>query len=98
MNRNGSNPHKVYGNLNADSLDPSLSPDGKRILFAYSNGNDRQLNIINANSVGLTLVNSSFYARGRSDQSPDGSLITAYSEESWHREIYIMNADGSNLH
>jgi len=32
--------------------------------------------------------------RGRSDWSPQ-DLITTYSGESWKREIYVMQADGS---
>ena len=34
--------------------------------------------------------------RGRSDWSPDGQSIVTYSGPAWNREIYIMNADGSN--
>jgi TolB protein len=35
--------------------------------------------------------------RGRSDWSPQ-NFITTYSGEPWQREIYIMNADGSDQH
>jgi TolB protein len=35
--------------------------------------------------------------RGRSDWSPDGGSIATYAGESWAREIYIMNPDGSDL-
>ncbi len=34
--------------------------------------------------------------RGRSDWSPDGGYIVTYSGEAWNREVYIMDADGSN--
>jgi len=34
--------------------------------------------------------------RGRSDWSADGQFIVTYSGPSWNREVYIMNADGSN--
>ncbi len=97
IGRNGSNPHEVYRNLNGDSLDPSWSPEG-RILFAYGNGYDKRLEVINANGSGLFGINHSFSTRGRSDWSPDGTLIAGYSGQSWDGRIYLMNADGSNLH
>jgi len=97
MERNGSNPHEIYRNLNGDSLDPSWSPDG-RILFAYGNGANKQLQVINVNGAGLSPVNNSFSTRGRSEWSQDGNLIAGYSGQGWNAGIYIMNADGSNLH
>ena len=35
--------------------------------------------------------------RGRSDWSQD-NLITTYSGEAWARNVFVMNADGSNAH
>ena len=43
-------------------------------------------------------MSQAFRTRGRSDWSPDGKMIAGYSGESWLREIYILNVDGSNLH
>ena len=34
--------------------------------------------------------------RGRSDWSPNGQFIVTYSGQPWNRDVYIMNADGSN--
>ena len=97
MGSSGSNPHEVYRNLDGDSLDPSWSPDG-RILFAYGNGYNKRLQVINSDGGGLSVIDKSFLTRGRSDWSPDGNLIAGYSGQGWDAGIYLMNANGSNLH
>jgi Tol biopolymer transport system component len=50
---------------------------------------------MNANGGDKYRVSSLPSIRGRSDWSPDGQYIVTYSGEPWHREVYIMNADGS---
>lgn len=97
MDRDGKNPHEVYGAPDADAVDPSWSPDGHQILFELGSGENKLINVINADGSGLSAVNKSFLTRGRSDWSPDGTTIAAYSGVSRKREIYIMNIDGSNL-
>ena len=97
MNRNGSNTYELYDPDGTDALDPSWSPDGKKVLFAVGRGETKSLHIINMDGSGLQMVNNSFSTRGRSDWSPDGDTIASYSGASWHREIFLMQADGSDL-
>ena len=97
MNRGGSNPHIIYGSNQYDAVDPTWSPDGKRILFALGNGEIKKLHTIDVNGTDLQIVSDTFTTRGRSDWSPDGNKAAGYTGESWQRKIYLMNFDGSGL-
>lgn len=93
MDRDGGNVKKVP---QAFGWDPTWSPDGKQILFAYGPENGVQLFVVNRNGKDLHQVTNLPVLRGRSDWSPDGKSIVTYVGPSWNREVYIMNADGSN--
>jgi TolB protein len=93
MDRNGDNPENIPQIL---GWDPTWSSDGKQILFASNQDGLVQLFTVDLNGRGLHRVTNLPAIRGRSDWSPDGGSIVTYSGEAWHREIYIMNADGSN--
>jgi TolB protein len=96
MQRDGGSPHKLFSKAGKDALDPTWSADGRQILFAVGNVDDKRLYIMNADGSGASMLNSSFSTRGRSDWSVNG-LIVSYSGASWHREIFVMNPDGSSL-
>ena len=98
MNRDGSDPHEIYKQPGTDALDPSWSSDGKYILFAVGSGEDRRLYIINKDGTHPKIVSDKLITRGRSDWSPDGHTLAAYTGGSWHHEISLINTDGSNLH
>ncbi len=94
MDRDGGNPRELY----APGWDPTWSPDGERILFAsLAADGSIQLFIIGRDGSGLVQASRISGMRGRSDWSPDGSTLATYAGERWHREIYFMNTDGSNL-
>jgi TolB protein len=93
MDRNGANPHKVYGR----GWDPTWSPDGTQILFASDAQGATQLYIINLDGSGLQRVTNFDSMRGRSDWSPDGAWMVTYSGEAWKREIFIFRPDLSDL-
>lgn len=93
MNRDGSNLSLLY----QDAWDPTWSPDGKRILFATTVDGIPQLASINVDGTGYSQLTHMEELRGRSDWSGDGAHIVTYAGKSWHREIFIMDADGSNL-
>src|SRR5439155_14103056 len=85
-------PDGSKGAFVGDGKDPAWSPDGSRIFFT---GYDAQ----QGTSTGLYVVNlgdwslSSFPNGGDPIRSPDG-LKVAFSKGG---ELYVMNADGSNV-
>ena len=75
------------------------SPDGHRLAFVtYENGADGGLYVMNADGSGRVRV-SDVTAATRPSWSPDGRKMAfaAYAESNELRDIWIMNADGSNL-
>lgn len=94
MDRDGSHPRRVF---DGTGWDPTWSPEGSQILFASDRSGSNQLWIGNLDGSGLQRVSNLPALRGRSDWSPR-NLIVTYSGDSWKREIYVMNADGSNQH
>jgi TolB protein len=93
MDRNGTNANNIPG---ITGWDPTWSPDGKYILFASDMDGTVQLYSVRDNGKELHKISSLSAIRGRSDWSVDGKNIVTYSGEPWKREVYIMNADGSN--
>lgn len=91
MERNGSNTSNIP---RIEGWDPTWSPDGKQILFASDRNGLVQLFAVKENGKGLHQVSNLPAIRGRSDWSVLGQIVT-YSGEAWRRELYIMNADGS---
>ena len=94
MDRYGLNPHEVYN----DGWDPTWSPDGSRILFATMIKDKSQLAVINLDGTGFQVLTDLPDLRGRSDWSSDGMHLITYSGPPWGRELYLMNADGSDEH
>lgn len=95
MNRDGSSPRNIP---NALGWDPTWSPDGSTILFASDMEGAVQLFTIRTDGSELKRISSLPAIRGRSDWSPNAQFIVTYSGEPWNRDVYIMNAGGSNAH
>jgi Tol biopolymer transport system component len=91
MERNGNDPNNIP---RIEGWDPTWSPDGKQILFASARNGPVQLFAVRADGKNLRQVSNLPAIRGRSDWSVLGQIVT-YSGEAWQRELYIMNADGS---
>jgi Tol biopolymer transport system component len=94
MDRAGGNYRQL---TTISAWDPTWSPDGTTILFASDKDGLDQLYKVNIDGSGLKKVSNLPALRGRSDWSPQ-NLIATYSGEPWQREIYIMEADGSDQH
>ncbi len=97
MKRDGSDPGEFYGEAGKDIHDGTWAPDGKQILFAMGKGDNNKLYTIDFNGRDPQLLNQSIDTRGRSDWSING-LISLDMGGSRAHEVYLMNADGSNLH
>ena len=92
MDRNGGNPRQVVA---GSGWDPTWSPDGTRLLFASERSGQNQLWVVNLDGSGLRKVSDLPAIRGRSDWSSLDQIVT-YSGTPWNRELFLMNADGSN--
>ncbi|NJC98461.1 MAG: hypothetical protein C3F07_19950 [Anaerolineales bacterium] len=96
MNRDGSDPHEFYSEPGRDVHDGTWSPDGTQVLFALGRGENNKLYVIDFNGREPKLLNASIDTRGRSDWSVN-DLISLDMGGAWAHEVYLMNADGSNL-
>lgn len=96
MDRDGANPHRIRKII---GWDPTWAPSGEQILFASTDSDGtNQLFVMGKNGSNKYKISDLPAIRGRNDWSPDGQYIVTYSGEPWHREVYIMNADGSGTH
>jgi Tol biopolymer transport system component len=86
----------------ADAMDPVVTPDGKRIVFA--DGSDeypnltRDLYVVDIDGQNQTQLTSRPQLDWQAAVSPDGQRIAYVVEQDGKSDIYLMNADGSNDH
>ena len=95
MNRDGSDPHKLYAVDGKDAHDATWSPDGTRILFALGRGDNNKLYIMDSDGRDPRLVNNTVDTRGRSDWSADQIVFDQGGP--FKHDVYVMNVDGSGL-
>lgn len=76
----------------------SFSPDGKRILFRRSVGeNKSEIVVMNSDGSGLQVLSDGKFFDGWCSWSPDGNRILFASDRTGSFQIYAMKADGSEL-
>jgi Tol biopolymer transport system component len=77
---------------------PRWSPDGKKIVFARSDGNIYTIDADGKNLTNLTHVpeNGTIH-NSEPDWSPDGSKIIFQSDRTGRTHIFTMNADGTDV-
>jgi dipeptidyl aminopeptidase/acylaminoacyl peptidase len=81
-----------------ESFEPSWSPDGRRIAFARSRGDDdSEIYVMNADGSRQRAITRSDGADDEPDWSPLGDKIVFRSRRDGNSEIYVMNADGSEV-
>lgn len=97
---NGGGLNKVTNFADASLWDPTMSPDGKKILVTRLTTNswgDAHLFTINPDGTGLTQLANSDLGEGQGKWSPDGSKIAfiVNNGSTKTRELATMNADGT---
>ena len=96
MNANGTGQERITDVVSYDT-EPSWSPDGRRIAFSMSRGdNVDDIYVMNRYGSGIRRITASEYSNGGPAWSPDGSKIAYFSWSGGQTDIYVMNADGSN--
>lgn len=100
MNSDGTQPTNLTQRLCWDSV-PTWSPDGDKIAFLASSEDHKSggISVINSDGTGMTQLT---FASGLTSHtlpvwSPDGTEIAFEVYQDAQLEVYVMNADGSDL-
>jgi Tol biopolymer transport system component len=97
MNADGSNITQVTDD-SANEFGPAWSPDGKHIIFNSDRNGNVQLFMIRIEGSTLVQLTEDTSNSAYADWSPDGKRIVFESDrDTGYANIYVMNADGSNI-
>ena len=81
----------------ASTIDPSVSPDGKSIVFVSSREGEYDLYVMDLDGGNVKRILKSPGLEARPTWSPDGKRIAFTSNRDGNYEIYVCDKDGSNL-
>jgi Tol biopolymer transport system component len=104
MRADGTQIRRLTKNRNASDRSPSFSPDGKRIVFlsnrdAAGGAGNAEIWIMDTKGKHAVNLTRSPYIDDHPSWSPDGSRIVFERAVRWPaRQIFVMNADGSDQH
>lgn len=85
------------GPAGAINVEPSLSPDGNKIVFSSERGGRPMLYVMNADGGDVKRVTFKGKFNSSPSWSPDGNKIAFAAMDEGNFDIFIMDVDGSNL-
>ena len=89
---------RELGDATTSDLDPSLSPDGRRLVFSSARSGNRNLWIAAADGTRAQPLTSGSAIDDRPAFSLDGKSIAFVSDRGGARGIWIVSADGGSAH
>lgn len=97
MNADGSDVTQLTDD-SANEFGPVWSPDGTQIVFNSDRNGNVQLFMMTIDGTRLIQLTKASSNSAYADWSPDGKRIVFESDrDTGHANIYVMNADGSNI-
>src|ERR1700722_1657730 len=78
-----------------DNASPSISPNGKRMVYASVIAGIEQLFTMNLDGTDVVQITHDPIDHNNPVWSPDGRRIVFSSSDAEHEAIYVLNADGS---
>jgi TolB protein len=85
------------GPAGAINVEPSLSPDGSKIVFSSERGGKPMLYVMNSDGSNVKRLTFRGKFNSSPSWSPDGNKIAFAGQEENNFDIFVMNADGSNI-
>lgn len=85
------------GPAGAINVEPSLSPDGSKIVFSSERGGNPAIYTMNEDGTGIKRLTFNGRFNSSPSWSPDGKKIAFAAMAEKNFDIFVMNADGSNI-
>jgi TolB protein len=96
-NQDGTGTTDLTPNSTAFELQPDWSPNGRKILFASTRNEAREIYVMNADGSEQTRLTDNPARDDDASWSPNGKQIVFASDRDGTAQIYQMNADGSRV-
>ncbi len=97
MNANGSSQIRLTSDDNADHAWPSISPDGRSVIYAANNTGEYEIYEMDLSSRRFTQLTSS-RRNSAPAISPDGKYIVYIHKVGDFRQLWVMDRSGNNQH
>jgi TolB protein len=85
------------GPAGAINVEPSLSPDGSKIVFSSERGGNPAIYTMNEDGTNIKRLTFNGRFNSSPSWSPDGKKIAFAAMAEKNFDVFVMNADGSNI-